>query len=314
LLQDGQLAEGWDLYLQRWAAPNFRDAVRFTDRPSWQGGLAELEGKRLLIWREQGVGDEITYCSALPELLKAKAEITLECTPKLVSLFQRSFPEIRVVAEDSKSDAERQDFDLHCPMGDLFVRLRRKIEGFETTPSPYLFADPERVQIWRERLAQLGPGRKIGFGWRSTYVTRARLKHFFKDLSPWRPLFTQPETQFISLQPGDVTKELDEVEAAFGCRIHRFPELDLYNDMDELAALMTALDLVISNGSANVILASALGRPVWMFFLAHSGWDLLGTGNRMPWLKSLDIFARTWNESWNGVIQRMAQRLSSGKV
>lgn len=306
-LQSGDLAAGWDDCEIRWHLPSMARDLRFGGRPAWNGDLAALQGKRVLVWGEQGIGDEIAFASALSDFSCHAGHVTVECASKLVPLFARSFPGIDVRGTDRTRDADRLDFDVHLPMGDLFRHLRRRIEDF--SGRPYLQADPSAVLNWKTRLEQSGPGLKIGIGWRSSLVTRQRQKHFFTDLAAWEPIFRIPGLTFVNLQPGEVQDELVLARQRFGCRIETFDDVDLFNDLDQVASLMLSLNVIVTNGSANAFLAAALGVPVWTFYLADSYWDLLGT-KAIAWLPSLSPVERLWNEGWDNAVRRVADALS----
>jgi len=118
------------------------------------------------------------------------------------------------------------------------------------------------VTRWRERLAALGPGAKVGIGW-STIRQSYRTVSYYTKLAEWGPILTIPGTIFVNLQYGDCADELAEAEQRFGIRIHRWPDLDLLNDFDSVAALMAALDLVLAPNTTTLELAGAVGARAW---------------------------------------------------
>ncbi|MCC7167773.1 MAG: tetratricopeptide repeat protein [Rhodospirillales bacterium] len=172
-LNQGHLAAGWDCYEAR-LAPSQGGPLRQFAQPRWDFG-SDLSTKRVLVWKEQGIGDEMTFASALPDLIAKAGKVIVETTPKLVPIFARSFPEAEIRPEDRSRDQTRDDFDLHLPIGDLFCAVRRSIEDFPSRPA-YLKADPARVAHWRDRLAALGPTLKVGIAWRSSFLSLQRLR------------------------------------------------------------------------------------------------------------------------------------------
>ncbi|WP_434623017.1 tetratricopeptide repeat protein [Azospirillum sp. B2RO_4] len=310
-LLHGDLTRGWTGYERRFAAGEAMPDRRFAT-PRWGGQL--LRGKRLLVWREQGVGDEVLFASCYPDVVAwAGGPVTIECDPRLVPLFRRSFPMATVRAEsctgDAFGDVPREsivppDCDLQIPAGDLPELLRGSLSAFEPQ-SPWLVPDPALVERWRERLAALGPGLRVGIGWRSQLMTADR-KAAYVLLEHWGPLFAVPGLVFVNLQYGDCEAELRAAEERFGVTIHRWADLDLKDDFDGAAALTANLDLVISPAMSAGELAGALGVPVWRF--GSRDWTQLGTGVR-PWFPTMRLFQPKPGEGLEATIRAMADSL-----
>ena len=157
------------------------------------------------------------------------------------------------------AQARRHDVCVVSP--DLFYFFKPSAEDYGK-PAPYLVPAPMLVAQWRERLAALGPGPKIGIAW-STIRQTYRTFSYYTKLADWGPIFTLPGAIFVNLQYGDCIGELVEAEQKFGIRIHRWPELDLLNDFESVAALIVALDLVLAPNSTTLELAGALGARAW---------------------------------------------------
>ncbi|MFA6018646.1 MAG: tetratricopeptide repeat protein [Rhodospirillales bacterium] len=300
LLQAGRLEEGWRENEARFHA--IVDATKSMSFPFPKlQNLAELNHHTVLVWPEQGIGDNVTYASALPDLIARAKSVEILAAPKLAPLFARSFPKARIILNSSESQADR-----HLPMGDLFGLFRPSIGSFPK--QPFLQANTAAALAWRKRLDEAGPGLKVGIGWRSTLVNKNRELHFFPSLMPLGPILSQPGVTFIVTQPKADQAQIEEASQAFGCKMVHFDDLDLFDDLDNSAAMMSGLDLVISNGSTNAFLAAALGVPVWMFFLADYHWDCLG-GETIPWLASLTPVERLWQEGWDNAVRRIADAL-----
>ncbi|CAO3432805.1 tetratricopeptide repeat protein [Azospirillum doebereinerae] len=303
-LTRGELASGWDDYRWRLQAKGYDD--RPLAVPLWNGeGLA---GRRLMVWREQGVGDEILFSSCWPDLIRRVDHLVIECDGRLVPLFARSFPQATVRAQSIGADGHETidppDVDAHVPAGDVPRLLRGELASFGRQSS-WLVPDPVLLAMWRERLAALGPGLKIGIGWRSQLVTTQR-KAAYTSLDQWGAIFAVPGVVFVNLQYGDCAQELDAAEAQFGVRIHRWADLDLKDDFDGAAALTATLDLVISPAMSAGELAGALGVPVWRF--GGKDWTQLGAGVR-PWFPSMRLFQPRPGETLEDALVAMARAL-----
>ena len=217
-------------------------------QPMWDGEES-LTDKRIFLWCEQGVGDTIMWSSRL-SLLASKAKYCiLECQPKLVPLLKRSFPNVDVRAEDRRLDTQRDDFDVHLPMGSLYKNFIQELSKTGKSDA-YLIPDPTRVNYWRKRLLSLGKGPFIGVSWKSGDMSPDRLQNY-ADICELSPILTIPGVTFINLQYSDFVDDLAKAKDELGITIHNFDDLDHFNNIDDVAALCLALDMVVS--IANIV-------------------------------------------------------------
>lgn len=303
-LERGSLVEGWRDYAFRFKAGRARPHRRFSV-PEWTG--QPLDGKRLFVWREQGVGDELLFASCYPDLLRRAGHLVVECDRRLVSLFARSLPGASVRAEQptgDSADCEIVDCDYHIPAGSLPRLLRDTLPAFPPR-SVWLHADACRVLDWRDRLDAAGSGLRVGISWRSA-VTTADRRAAYLPLLDLAPLLAMRDITFVNLQYDDCRAELASAESLLGRRILGWNGLDLRNDFEETAALVTSLDLVIAPAISVAELAGALGVPVWRF--ANRDWTQLGTGVR-PWYPSMRVFQPLRGQSLSTSVYRMAVEL-----
>jgi len=160
---------------------------------------------------------------------------------------------------------------------------RQRLTDFPQQPG-YLQPDAARVAVWRRRLAALGPGRKIGFAWRSG-VRGARRDVHYSALTDWGPLFAVPGQHWINLQYGECAAELARARADFAVELIVYDGLNLKDDLDDCAALCQALDLVIAPNIAVALLAAAVGTATW---LLGEAWFAHGQ-TTPPWYPTLRI-------------------------
>ena len=303
LLSTGHYPEGWECYAARFQANQGIKGRDFTYR-EWSG--EPLDGKAILLWGEQGIGDEILFANQIREVMAAASLCVIECNAKLVPLFERSFRAARVVPATAPAHPTTLGpFDFQCAFGNLPRWLRPSLSSYPMHHG-YLSADPNRIAYWRSRLLSLGKGLKIGFTWRSSNLTGNR--HLYcTALGQWGPIFSFPHAHFINLQYDECATEIDEARCRFGVTLHRFSEVDLLNDLDEAAALTKAVDLVISAPTASGFLAGALGVPTWLLDYGNK-WQTLGS-DHFPWFPSVRRFARRWNQPWDETIIELADSL-----
>jgi tetratricopeptide (TPR) repeat protein len=304
LLSAGRLSEAfapWERAIQG----GLRGTERNVQVPQWTPADVET---RVLVYREQGVGDEIMLASLYPDLIDTARSVVVECDTRLVPLFARSFPgaEVRAQTHDEMRREHVHDFDRAIPAGNLIRWLRPTLDAFPDRRS-FLVPDAPRVDAWRDRLAEIGPGPYVGITWRSKIQTAERRLEYTR-LDEWRDVFAVPGVTWINLQYDDCTRELRDAEKQFGVQIHRWDWLDLMNDFDEVAALITALDLVVAPFNAVAMLSGGLGvRTVAMG--NRFGWGELGSG-RMPWQPSIRVASRMPNEEWNDVLATAAREVA----
>ncbi|MBO6504613.1 MAG: tetratricopeptide repeat protein [Kordiimonadaceae bacterium] len=274
---DGNYQEGWKDYAHRHDPKLPSSVIYHHDFPLWQG--EDLRGKTLLIVEEQGIGDQITFLSALPELLKTGARLIIEVSHKLVDLIQRNFPSVRVVAADRRTiDLKRhhhydwldEPVDYAVPLGDAFYAMRPSIEGFPVRRN-FLKADEGRYRKWVARLNELNSKPKIGISWRSSKITGARQGAYMgiDELAPW--LAEADRYQFVNLQYGECEEELAQLtDRPDGTRpIINFEDLDLFDDIEDTCGLIASLDGVLSVRNSQACLAGALGVNTISFRGSH---------------------------------------------
>ena len=313
-----QLGEGWDDYEAR-LSPQFADVTNFfIDRPRWSPG-DNLAGKTLLVVGEQGLGDEILFANVLPDVIEKlgpEGKLRIAVEPRLVSLFQRSFPAAEVTWHTTHVWATRPlraapntdhaTADLWTPMGSLMREFRRSLEAFPDHKG-YLKPDPKRVAHWRKVLKTAPAGPKVGLLWKSATDKDAR-QRYFSPFSQWATVLKTPGISFINLQYGDCAAELAQAKEEFGVDIWTPPGIDLKKDLDDVAALCAAMDLVMGFANASFNLAASSGAPVWLISTPGS-WPRLGT-DHYPWYPQARVFVTPSYGDWDGVMAMMGDALA----
>jgi Flp pilus assembly protein TadD len=293
LLLAEEWSEGWAEFEWRWRLGD-NPALRGRHRlPLWQGD--PLNGRRILVWGEQGIGDVVLLATMLPDLLAAGAHVTLEVDQRLVDLMQRSFPQIVVVAWGQVPAAR---LDCQANIGRLGLFLRPAADSFATTQA-YLRPDPARVDAFKRRYAALGPGPVIGIAWQSKSTSHRRKSLALDDFAP---LFhALPHATFVSLQYGDTADEIARVSQRSTVHIHRDDSFDNWADLDGLAAQIAALDHVVTVSNLNAHLAGACGVPAHVLITQNALWYWPHRKTTTRWYASLRL-------------TRLAERGSTGQA
>jgi hypothetical protein len=292
-----------------------------TKAPVWKN--EPLDGKRILVSGDQGLGDEFMFANILPDLQHAVGEtgkLQIAVDKRLVPLFARSFPKAEVGAYDDRQLVDREgkkelrfipwatgkgDPDFHAPMGTALQYCRSRLEDFPHRA--FLHADPERAAFFRKQLEALGPGPYVGICWRSMVLGQKRGK-YYSAIDTWGPVLKTPGVTFVNLQYGDCREEIARAEERHGTKINVIGDLDLKDDIDGAAALSAAVDLVISAPTAAAAVAGAIGTEVW-FITAGRTWPQLGT-DEFPWYRKSRVFSPEKFADWNSLMPQVGAALA----
>lgn len=301
-LSGGAFAVGWPDYELRLISETA--PARSRRFPRWDGEA--LENRRVIAYCEQGLGDEIMFASCLPQLIEHAGHTVVECSDKLKGIFERSFPRATVLSPTEQNRLDAMAIDCEVPLGSLPMHYRRSLSDFPQHTG-YLKADPERVTRWRKKLAELGPGLKVGISWRGgTHNTRSPLRSI--ALERWDAILSTPGVCFVNLQyTSDAETEINSLAEMRGHRVTYLPEA--IADYEETAALVSALDLTLSVCTAVVHLAGALGRPVWVMAPYSPEWRYGRSGETMPWYPAARILRQECFGEWDPVLNAAAARL-----
>jgi tetratricopeptide (TPR) repeat protein len=304
LLQLEDYARGWPEYEWRWS----RDGMirRNFGHPVWDG--SDLSGQTVLVHAEQGIGDEIMFASCHPELIARADHVVVDCAARLEPLFRRSFPEATIFGTEQVPNpgwvAKAPRIDVKIPAGSVPRFLRRQIADFPGTS--YLAADLSRVAHWRARFAALGTGLKAGISWRGGRGARAA--RCSTRITEWRELLKTAGVHWINLQYGVRADEIGEFQN-MGVVLHHWDDSDPLRDLDDFAAQITALDLVISIDNATVHLAGALGKSVWILQPCCPDWRW-GVSGQGHWYRSVRSFRQTQPRDWSSVFSAVRAELA----
>jgi tetratricopeptide (TPR) repeat protein len=288
----GNLDRGWLNYDFR---PSVQEAESRFACPYWQG--ESLAGKRILIWQDQGVGDQLLFSTIFNEVIEAAGKVVIECEGKLLSLIRRSFPRAKVVPRSRvHHPLTLENYDFHCASGSLPRWFRSSIEAFPAEGSAPLHLDDARVDYWKERIAGLSNKPKVGVCWRSSVRSGMR-NHCYAEISDWAGIFALSGVTLVNLQYDECQAELAEIRQTYDVELASFPELDMYNDLDETCAMISQLDAVITAPTAISRQAGALGIRTYLMTVLGD-WTSLGQ-HEDPWMPNVLKYYRAGNDAWS---------------
>jgi tetratricopeptide (TPR) repeat protein len=292
----GEFERGFEWYEHRQHPASSIRVNWSLETPHWDGEES-LEGKSIFLKNEQGIGDEMCFASLYNFVIEEAEQVYIGCDRRLVELFESSFPKAIVVSSvtttyfghivrgypDVEFDVEagKMDFDLALPIGTLpKIFLQKRYDDIKKQ-NGFLKASPKKLRKWRTRVNKIGKKNlRVGVCWRSLLKSTDRVRHY-TDIVDWGDILQTPNVDFYNLQCGDSEEEVAVAEEKLGIKIHQFADLNLKDDIADIAALMSCMDLVVGPASAAMHLASSVGRPtIWMhrapfaFFYGEDGFAL----------------------------------------
>ena len=276
--------------------------------PLWDGRPAD---GNLLLWAEQGIGDEIFYSSLLSLLDPERQKISLSADKRLHSIYARSFPKFQLFDRTLVRANVSGQFGAHAPIGNLGHLLGIDEDRMKERKYPYLVSDRHRTSQLRQSLF---PGREkpvCGIAWKSGNKKLGRSRSI--DLVNLAPLWAHPDMEFVNLQYGDVASEIALVAQRFGRRIEIAPHIDVFNDMEGLLALIDMCDIVFTIDNLTAHLAGAFGKKGVVLVPRGEGrYWYWGEDSYSHWYPSLRTVFQDRVGDWSTAIEEAA--LLAGQI
>lgn len=307
LLLTGKSREGWKEYEWRWKLPHFARTIPRLNIPVWDGNIQP--GQRILIWENQGIGDEVMFTGQIQRLIDGGMDCFIQTDPRLVSLLQRSFPSAVVAARSDSlaSVFSGKGIPHHFPLSSLPKLFDLDMSQMEHQ-RPCLTANPEQVAKLRERYSGRGRWFLVGISWHSGNPTEGPYRSL--PLEQWQDILQIRGVRFVNLQYGQCEDTLKRVHQKTGVEIVYDEEVDSMADLDAFASQVAAMDLVISIDNSTVHFAGALGRPVWTLLPAIPDWRWMLNRSDSPWYATMKLFRQETMGDWSPVLQAVEKELA----
>ncbi|MFL2919791.1 MAG: tetratricopeptide repeat protein [Thalassobaculaceae bacterium] len=314
LLATGNLKKGWREARWRHKKPELLIERQGLPR-EWRG--EEIKDGKLLVYHEQGIGDELRFASCFKDLIhKSSAPCIIETDSRLIPLFSRSFPEIEFINKLPRSEnaipevdyshfVKTNNIEAYTALGDLPLHLRPNVESFSKEIS-YLIPSPKFSDAWKEQLDRMAPGKKIGFCW-NTALPNKRYGDYFFSINELNPIFSIKNSVLVNLQATDCEEELKLAEEHFGIEIYRPKSIDMFNELDNVAALISQLDFVVGPFTSILSMAGAIGTRCFGLTLTKD-WTALGTDD-FPWNPTMTCFYKGRSNSWKPLMEKVADMI-----
>jgi tetratricopeptide (TPR) repeat protein len=305
-LLEGSFAEGWGHYENRWFSKNYRDTIRYDlNKNLWDGQY--LDGT-LLIWSEQGLGDHIFFGRIVKFLSKLSKRIIFEVDYRLINIFKNFFIKEKINNIHVKSidnHSSDNNFDKHIPLGSLakfFIKTRDDLKNFS---NDRFSADSNEKQKILNKLNQY-KGLKIGLSWKTLNKDQDYRSARLEDLLP---LLKLNNCSFFNLQFGDVNNEINSFNKKYDLNIHQFDDINNYNEIDKLCALIDSLDLVITIQNTTAHLSGAIGKKTFLLLSKNHRWHW-GVNDKISyWYPSIRIFRQKFFNNWKDVVDDVLKEI-----
>ncbi|MGD0767399.1 MAG: tetratricopeptide repeat-containing glycosyltransferase family protein [Tepidisphaeraceae bacterium] len=314
LLLSGDYERGLEEYEWRWRCQSFSQNVRLDPKRQWacpEGvGNADVTGRTILVYSEQGLGDSIQFARYLPMLAARGARVWLQCPASLQTLLGRCQGVERAMAPGE----DIPPYDWHVPMLSLPFAFGTRVA---TIPAsiPYVKADAGQIEFWRQRLdAAAGGFPRVGLAWSGNPKNRMRYRSIrFDEFAAPLPTAIRERVRFVSLQKGEAAIQAASPPAGF--KLLDFT--DELRSFDDTAGLIANLDLVISVDTAVAHLAGAMGKPTWVLLPVMCEWRWMLNHLDSPWYPTMRLFRQPsggqWGPTVESIVAALEEHVSRGR-
>lgn len=303
-LQMGNFKDGWGNYDQRWGSDKFKSPRLQTKKPEF---ATNRVFKSVLVWGEQGIGDQIIYGSMLPAIQARTGKVTAMVDQRLIPLFQRSMPDIEFMSSIDRVRADDHESHLaFASVGRVFIKKLEDIP--KNVARSFLKADAERISKVKAELGISDSDFVVGLSWGSQAIKIG--PHKSCKLEELLPLLQVPGIKFVNLQYGDYSKELELLKLKHGITLLESKSVDRFIDLEGMAALCSICNVIVAVSSSTVHLAGALGVPVLLMDANKLWYWGNKDGDQSLWYPSIRIFHReAMGKPWAPVIEQVTEEV-----
>mgnify|MGYP001228752119 CR=1 FL=1 len=293
----GELERGFKLYEWRWERGDLKKIKRKLDKPLWLGDF-DIQGKTILIYYEQGLGDSIQFSRYINFFKNMNVQVFFEVQPQLQKLFERTF-DVKIISTKDSCFS----FDIHCPIMSLPLCFKTSLNTIPCKDK-YLFADEKKVLFWKNYLKK-NTNTKVGIVWSGNSVhpkdfsRSIKLENFLTGLPRGRHHFFSLQKD-VRYEDQKTLSQLDDVKN-FGMHLE---------DFTDTAAIASNMDLVVTVDTSIAHLCGALGIKTWILLSHDSDWRWLINRTDSPWYSSVRLFRQAENGDWNNVLLQLKTELS----
>ena len=307
LLLTAKFEQGWKEYEWRWRHEGFSTPVRPFSQTWWDGSSEGLT--KLLVWAEQGIGDEVQFSGLIRHIISGGINVVVECDNRLLPLLQRSFPGTIVVGRTDPPNPLLQDPSIthQIPMASI-PRVLGLSPDYMPFQNGFMIPDESLRERLRSEYKKNGNPVLVGISFRSGNSQEGRKRSV--SLEQWGPILNVEGIKFVNLQYGDCSSQLQTAHDLFGVEVFNDENINPLRNLEDFAAQVAAMDLVISVDNSTVHFAGALGAKVWTILPKVPDWRWELEGNRTRWYSTMRLFRQEERGSWEPVISKLSNELT----
>ena len=302
LLKTSKFKEGLELYESRWKLKNIKKPFTAT-KPEWS---IEKRG-RVLLWAEQGIGDEILFASMIPEINSLVDQLIVHIDERLVPLFKRSFNK-EIIYSYKKKTIDKDEYDYQISMGSIIKELRENKENFRIGKKAYLKVNESQTKLFRDKICKDDNSKKIvGISW----ISKSQ-KNKNKSISLEKLILSinSPNCRFLNLQYGDTFEEVNDLKSKHKIDIIELEEVDKFSDIDSLASLTNACDIVVTIENITFALAGGLGIESKILLSQNCLWFNGQNELKSYWFKNQALFRKSTLCGWDEALKEIKKDLN----
>ena len=294
-LSNNDFEKGWKNYEHRWHKTEKRPVEIQFKKPRWNPSMGF---EKILIWGEQGMGEQILFSSILQDLVEKFESVLLMVEDRLCRLFQEAYPEIQVISKSIKVDESL--FDYHLPLGSLACYFRTNIDDFKKQQILKLYNPNDEFDNQNKNKI------KCAISWKSANPYAGQAKSISLELL--KEILKTPNIDFYDIQYTNEDHEIKEFKEKNNITIHQIQGLDKFNDIYKLTHFINTCDFVITVSNTNAHLAASIGKPVYLLLSKERGkfwyWDNFYKEKNI-WYPSVKIFKQNIAGEWDAPINNL---------
>jgi Flp pilus assembly protein TadD len=290
---------GWSLFEWRWKLKKVFGNPLKSSKPLWR----PTKKQRVLLWCEQGIGDEIMFASLISDLYSSSSKLIVMTDKRLIPLFRRSFPD-DIDFRPSNEVVSETEYDSQIPMGSVPLYFRQSIDSFKSSAQGWLCASSVKAKNLRSRLLSNDSETLIGISWHTTAHLSGAQNRLI-PLNQIAQMLHAPKVRLVSLQYGDFVNDVKKLSTDYGIKVAQITEIDNMNDIDGLAALISACDRIVSIDNTTVHLAGALGKETKVLLPYACDWRWGQSSQDSYWYDSVQLYRQTKIGDWEHVIKQL---------
>ena len=307
-IRNGRFDVGWKMY-EEGLKENIREPLQgyYEEKNElWDG--KPFDGT-LVVYGEQGLGDQILYGTVLTELIKIQKKIILIIDKRLINLFRESYPSIIVISEEKKIKIDINS--KHILIGSLCKYFRKHTSDFMDSEFKHYEFNQNFPYKFRKQLLNLR-SLKIGISWK-TFANKNREIRSLSAIQVSKILSCN-NNSFINLQYGDVKNEVKKINRLSNNKLNTIDGLDLTRDLDNVINVIKRCDLIITIDNTIAHLAGSLGKQVWVLLPFSADFRWMESTSASLWYQNAILFRQSKNCNWKTIITLIREILSQDKV